>query len=123
MDETIGDLELDLNQFKNCLISLLENAFYRMSQTGEIYVNTKRVGEHATVTLSYKVPYITDDDINDFFYPFTVSYPFGDSDTSNEEIMDIPICKRIVHNHCGMITVSRENENHLWIDISLPLER
>ena len=122
LDETIGDLELDLKQFTNCLISLMENAFYRMNQIGELNVSTKRIGEHATVTLCYKVPYITDDDINDFFYPFTVTYPFKDRGV-HEDIMDVPICKRIVHNHCGIITVSKEDKNNLWIDISLPLER
>lgn len=122
LDEAIGDLELDSDQFRDCLISLIENAFYRMNQVGEVNVGTKRIGEHATVTLSYNVPYITADDISDFFYPFTVSYPFKDGN-GHEVVMDVPICKRIVHNHCGMITVNKGDKNNLWIDISLPLER
>jgi PAS domain S-box-containing protein len=122
LDETIGDLELDAGQFKNCLISLIENAFYRMHQIGEIKICTKRTGEHATVTLTYWLPYITDDDVKDFFYPFTVSYPCDESD-AHKNGMDISICKRIVHNHCGMITVSNGDKHNLWIDISLPLER
>ena len=67
---------------------------------GEINVSTKRIGEHVTVTLSYQVQYITEDDMKDFFYPFTVAYPFKRG--ANGDIMDVPICKRIIHNHCGM---------------------
>jgi PAS domain S-box-containing protein len=123
LDKTIGEIGLDRKQFGKCLILLMENAFYRMNQGGEINIWTKRVGEHATITLSYKVPHITNDDIHDFFYPFTVIYPFTQKEPS-EDIMDVPICKRVIHNHCGMITVSREGDNNnLWIDISLPLER
>jgi PAS domain S-box-containing protein len=121
LDRTVGDLELDVVQFKNCLISLIENAFSRMGGEGTVNIRTKRIGEHATVTLSYTVPYITDDDISDFFYPFIVSYPFTHSD--NDDVMNVPVCKRIIHNHCGMITVSKEVDNKLCIDISLPLER
>ena len=36
-------------------------------------------------------------------------------------IMDVPMCKRIIHKHNGIINVSRENNQLLWIDISLPL--
>ena len=121
LDETIGDLDHDRDQFRNCLMLLMENAFNRMSQIGTINVSTRKIGEHATVTLCYSVPNITDDDINDFFYPFTVSYPFKGRD-ADEDLLDVPVCKRIVHNHCGMITVNKEDKNNLWIDISLPLE-
>ncbi len=122
LDRTIGTLELDIEQFKSCLISLMENAFKRMGGEGIIHIWTKKIGEHATVTLSYTVPYITDDDISDFFFPFIVTYPFTYSE-DDEDIMNVPVCKRIIHNHCGMITVSKEVDNNLCIDISLPLER
>lgn len=122
LDENLHELELDREQFEKCLIFLMENAFYRMRHKGEIYVLTKKIGEHAIISLTYKVPFISDDDINVFFYPFTVAYPFK-SGEENGNIMDVPICKRIIHNHCGIINVSREDDNNLWIDISLPLER
>ena len=122
LDESLQDIELDREQFERCLIFLLENAFYRMHRKGSINVMTKKIGEHARITLTYQVPFISDDDINDFFYPFTVAYPFKHGD-ANGDIMDVPVCKRIIHNHCGIINVSREDDNSLWIDISLPLER
>ena len=65
---------------------------------------------------------LTEEDMKDFFYPFTVAYPFKRGD-SNGDVMDVPICKRIIHNHCGIVNVRKEDENNLWIDISLPLEK
>lgn len=121
LDESLtSNLLLDLVKFKACLVNLLENAFFRMRQKGEIQVSTKKTGEHATVSFLYQVPFISDDDIKDFFYPFTVAYPFKNGGPNNE-IMDAPVCKRVIRNHCGMINVTRENDTFLCIDISLPL--
>lgn len=117
-----NNLQLDCVLFKKCLVNLMENAFYRMRQKGEIQVSTKKIGEHATITFVYRVPFISDDDIKDFFYPFTVAYPFK-KDVKNREIMDVPICKRVIHNHCGIINVTREDDTLICIDISLPLEK
>jgi len=122
LDESLHDLQLDREKFEKCLVQLMENAFHRMRRQGRIQVSTKRIGEHAIVSIVYHAQSISDDDINDFFYPFTVAYPFKGGDKEGD-IMDLPICKRIIHSHCGIINVSREKDDNLWIDISLPLER
>jgi nitrogen-specific signal transduction histidine kinase len=84
-------------------------------------VTTRKIGEHAAITLSYRVPFISDDDIKDFFYPFAVAYPFAKG-TTNGDIMDVPIAKVVIHNHGGIINVGKEDDNLVWIDISLPLK-
>ncbi len=122
LDESIKLMELDSEQMEKCFANLMENAFYRMHQKGKLKVTTQKIGEHASVTFCYNIPFISDDDIHDFFYPFTVSYPFK-KDSDNGEIMDIPVCKLIILNHCGVINVSREEDNRLCIDVSLPLKR
>lgn len=123
LDRSLHDLQLDTDKFKKCLVQLMENAVHRMQRPDELLVETKKIGEHAIVSIVYKLPLISEDDINDFFYPFTVAYPFPCGDLDNDIIMDIPVCKRIIHSHCGMINVSREEDEKLWIDISLPLEK
>ena len=85
-------------------------------------VSTRKIGEHANITLSYRVPFISDDDIKDFFYPFSVAYPFAKGAT-NGDIMDVPIAKVVIHNHGGIINVGKEDKNLVWIDISLPLQQ
>lgn len=121
LDDKIPQLLLDPTKFKTVLINLLENAYHRMGQKGSIKVKTRKIGEHATITISYRVPFISDDDIKDFFYPFAVAYPFVKG-TTNGDIMDIPIAKVVIHNHGGIINVYKEDNNEVWIHISLPLK-
>ncbi|MDP2798618.1 MAG: hypothetical protein Q8O60_01865, partial [Deltaproteobacteria bacterium] len=112
---------LDRDLFEKVLISLMKNAFYRMRQKGEINVATGKNGGYATVTLAYRVPFISDDDIEHFFYPFAVAYPFAGGGP-DRDIMDVPICKVVIHKHGGVINVSKEDDNLVKINISLPLE-
>jgi PAS domain S-box-containing protein len=121
LDETIPPLQLDPVKFKTVLVNLMEKGFHRMGQKGEIKLATRKIGEHATITLSYRVPFISDDDIKDFFYPFAVAYPFPKGIT-NGDVMDVPIAKVLIHKHGGIINVSKEDTNLVWIDISLPLK-
>ncbi|MBU0972853.1 MAG: PAS domain-containing protein [Proteobacteria bacterium] len=120
-DERIPQLQLDPSKLKTVLINLMENAYHRMGQKGDMNVTTRKIGEHAAITLSYRVPFISDDDIKDFFYPFAVAYPFAKGAT-NGDIMDVPIAKVVIHNHGGIINVGKEDDNVVWIDISLPLK-
>jgi PAS domain S-box-containing protein len=120
LDEGLDEIKLDCDLFEKVLINLMENAFYRMGQKGEIAVSTRRNGEYATVTLAYRVPFISDDDIEDFFYPFAVAYPFANGGL-DENIVDVPICRVVIHKHGGIITVKKEDDNLVKINISLPL--
>lgn len=121
LDESLPKMKLDRDLFEKVLASLMENAFYRMGQKGEIKVATRRNGGYATVTLAYRVPLISDDDIEHFFYPFAVAYPFARGGP-DRDIIDVPICKIIIHKHGGIINVSKEDEHVVKINISLPLE-
>ncbi|MEW6519378.1 MAG: cache domain-containing protein [Thermodesulfobacteriota bacterium] len=121
-DDRIPRLQLDPAKFKTVLINLMENAYHRMGQKGDMNVTTRKIGEHASISLSYRVPFISDDDIKDFFYPFAVAYPFAKGAT-NGDIMDVPIAKVVIHNHGGIINVGKEDTNLVWIDISLPLQQ
>jgi hypothetical protein len=71
------------------------------------------------VTLTYEVPHISDDDIEHFFYPFVVDFPFAKG-KPDAPIMDVPMCRVIVHKHGGIISVSKENKNIIKIAIALP---
>jgi PAS domain S-box-containing protein len=121
LDGSLGTMNLDCPLIEDVLTNLMENAFYRMQQKGKIEVATGRNGRYATVTISYEVPFISDDDIEHFFYPFVIDYPF-EKDLPERHIMDIPICTIVVHKHGGLISASKENNNRVRINLSLPLE-
>jgi PAS domain S-box-containing protein len=118
-DHKLREMKLDCDLFKKVLINLMENAFFRMKEKGEIQVATGRNGEYGKVTLTYEVPHISDDDIEHFFYPFVVDFPFAKG-KPDAPIMDVPMCRVIVHKHGGIISVSKENKNIIKIAIALP---
>jgi K+-sensing histidine kinase KdpD len=121
LDESLNPIKLDCELFEKVLVSLMGNAFFRMNQKGEIEVVTGKDGGSVTLTLSYRMAYISDDDIEHFFYPFVADYPFQKQSTS-AHIMDVPICRVLIHKHGGIINVSKEKENTVKITISLPYE-
>ena len=114
-------IRLDCDLFENVLINLMENAFFRMKEKGEIQVTTNKNDDYAKVTLAYKVHHISEDDIDHFFYPFVAEYPFAEG-KPHRAIMDVPMCKVIIHKHGGIINVSKEDDNIVKITISLPFE-
>lgn len=120
-DPALREVKLDCGLFEEVLVNLMENAFFRMKEKGEIQVCTDIMGEYAKVIMKYEVPHISDGDIEHFFYPFVVDYPFakGQPDTT---IMDVPMCRVIVHKHGGMINVTREGTNILKITVAVPFE-
>jgi len=121
LDGTLGKIDLDCSLFEKILVSLMGNAFYRMNQKGEIEIVTEKNGEYAIVSLAYKTPFISNDDIDHFFYPFVVDYPFPEG-ASPKPFMDVPICKVLIHKHGGIINVSKGKANTVKITISLPYE-
>ncbi len=121
LDDSLPKIKLDCDLFEKVLVSLMENASYRKNQQGVIEVVTARNREYATVTVAYKVPFISDDDIEQFFYPF-VSQDLFRQDVSDEDIIDVPICRVLIHKHGGVVNVSKEEDNLVKITINLPYE-
>jgi PAS domain S-box-containing protein len=120
-DARLQEMKLDCGLFEKVLVNLMENAFFRMKEKGEIQVTTDRNGEYGKVTLTYEVAHISDDDIEHFFYPFVVDFPFAKG-KPDAAIMDVPMCRVIIHKHGGIINVSKENSNVVKITIALPFE-
>jgi K+-sensing histidine kinase KdpD len=122
-DPGLQSVRLDCDLVEKVLTNLMENAFFRMKEKGKIQVATISNGEYAKVILTYEVPHISDDDIEHFFYPFVVNYPFVEGDgTSETAVMDVPVCRVIVLKHGGMINVCKEGKGVVKITVSLPFE-
>ena len=123
LDEGPGlqNVKLDCELIERVLTNLMENAFFRMKEKGELQIATISDGEYAKVVLTYEVPHISDDDIEHFFYPFVVNYPFMEG-TPETAIMDVPVCRVIVLKHGGMINVCKEGQGVVKLTVSLPIE-
>ena len=120
-DPGLQKVKLDCNLIEKVLANLMENAFFRMKEKGEVQVATGSEGEYAKVVLTYAVPHISDDDIEHFFYPFVVTYPFVEG-TPETAVIDVPVCRVIVLKHGGMINVCKEGKGVVRLTVSLPFE-
>jgi PAS domain S-box-containing protein len=120
-DPSLQNVKLDCDLIEKVLTNLMENAFFRMKEKGEVQVATISEGEYAKVILTYEVPHISDDDIEHFFFPFVVNYPFVEG-TPEKAVMDVPVCRVIVLKHGGMITVCKEGQGLVKLTVSLPFE-
>ena len=98
----------------------MENAWERMGQKGVLELNTHKNGGVATVTLAYPVPYISPDDIEHYFYLFTVDYP-SVKNSPVSDLVDVSISKVVIHKHGGKISVTQEDDHRLKLTIALPL--
>jgi PAS domain S-box-containing protein len=120
LDDTLEPIKIDRDLFAKVLLNLLENALHRMGRKGEIRIGTRRRGDHIRLTLAYRVPHISKEDIESFFFPFAVAYPFAGGGAADSDIMDLPMSKIIIHKHGGLIEVKKEDENLIKIIIDLP---
>jgi PAS domain S-box-containing protein len=118
---SIPEMKLDCDLLEKVLVNLMENAYFRMKERGEIDIALDTRDEYARVSITYKVPYISDDDIEHFFYPFIAEYPFPHG-KSNAAIIDVPMARVIIHKHGGIIDVKKDNSHYVKIMISLPLD-
>jgi PAS domain S-box-containing protein len=117
---SIPETKLDCDLMEKVLVNLMENAYFRMKERGDIEIALDKRDEYAKVSLAYKVPYISDDDIEHFFYPFIAEYPFPEG-KSDAAIIDVPMARVIIHKHGGIIEVKKDDSHLVNITISLPL--
>jgi PAS domain S-box-containing protein len=100
-DPGLPGMELDGDLIEKVLVNLMQNAYFRMKETGKMDVTLDKKDAYARITIAYKVPYIADDDIEHFFFPFLADHPLpqGKSDAA---IVEVPMTRVIVHKHGGI---------------------
>jgi K+-sensing histidine kinase KdpD len=119
LDNTLKPIRIDRDLFARVLFNLVENGLHRMGRKGVMRIGTRKRRDSTRLTLAYLVPHISSEDIESFFYPFAVAYPFAGGGT-DEDIMDLPMSKVIIHKHGGLIEVNKEGDNIVKIVIDLP---
>lgn len=120
LDQDLEPIPLDEGLLSKVLTDLMENAWQRMGEKGEMEMTTGKKGKMAAVTLAYPVSHISPDDLEHYFYPFTLDYaPAKIAPVS--ELVDVSIPKVVIHKHGGKITVTQEDDRWIKITITLPL--
>lgn len=120
LDQSLGPIKLDLELIEQTLAHLLEHAGQQMGERGELEVDTRKNGAQATVTLGYCAPALVDEDLEHFFYPFALDASPEKGEPVSDRV-DVSLAKIVIHQHGGVINVSKENDQRIKITISLPL--
>jgi PAS domain S-box-containing protein len=120
LDQSLDPIKLDLDLLAQTLAHLMEHAWRQMGENGDLEVGTNKNGAQATVTLGYHAPDLAEDDLDQFFYPFALDVP-SDKGVPLPGLGDVSLAKVVIHQHGGVINVTKENAQRIKITISLPL--
>ena len=119
LDKNLEPILLDAQALEKALISLMENAWFRMEQKGELEVSTRQNGGTALLTITFQVPHISDGDPEHYFYPFTLDYSSVKKEVFSD-LADVSLPKVVIHKHGGKISVAKDEARRITITISLP---
>jgi len=117
--ENLETIPLDEEVLEKVFVSLLENARFRMGQNGVLELSTRQNRGMVVLTLTFQVPRITDDDLEHYFFPFTIDYSSVKT-APLSELADVSLPKIMIHKHGGKISVAKDEARRITITISLP---
>jgi nitrogen-specific signal transduction histidine kinase len=111
---SLPKISADRPQMELAVETLVKNALNQMEEGATLFISTFREHETLRLVMRYPVFHMSPDDVEHFFYPFTLSPTAYDT-------TDLPMSKILVHKHGGMIDVRLEPSHLLFIEISLPI--
>ncbi len=114
LSPTIPKFQGDEDKLNQALESVLKHAIVSMPEGESLFVSTAQMDESLVITLRHKVSHLSDEDLEQFFFPHIEEEP-------EETIMDLPLSKIIIHRHGGKVDLFREEENILRMKIEFPL--
>ena len=110
----LPEIFVDRYQMRLVMETLVKQALNQMKEGSILSISTFQEEGMFKLVLRYPVEQMSSDDVEHFFYPFTMS-------TTRYDIMDLPLSKNLVNKHGGVIDVNLEESGRLVIAISLPI--
>lgn len=112
--EEMRPASADPLQMERALVAIIRNALNQIQAPGPLRIVSLQRSKELLIVITYPVEHLSRDDLDHFFYPFA-------SLTACQTTPDLPLSKIILHKHGGHVEVTRGQDNHLSIEISLPL--
>jgi len=113
LDSRLPGMSGDEDRLSQALDSLIRHAIVSMPAGDTLDVSSRTKDDNIIVCLSFRGSRVSDDDLEQFFFPHLEEDP-------KESILDLPLSKIIIHRHGGRVEVSREGEQ-LITEVELPI--
>jgi PAS domain S-box-containing protein len=114
LSEEIPNILGDEERLSQAFQSLLGHAIVSIPEGEELFLSTDHATGSVSVMLRHKVPHLSDDDLEQFFFPHVEA-------ETESTILDLPLSKIIIHRHGGRVDVFKEEEDTLTVKIEFPI--
>ena len=94
--------------------ALLKHAIITLPEGERLFLSMSDMQNHLMITIRHRAEAISEDDLDQFFFPRLTSRP-------GSAVLDLPLSKVIIHRHGGKIDVVSEGENMIVLRIELPI--
>lgn len=120
--QDIPKLVISAGRFQQLMLNMLLNAMHAMDDGGKIYIRTAVEREHVLVSIKDCGCGIPADIIDKIFDPFfSTKGVWGTSDHGGIGL-GLSVCRNIVYDHGGTITVESEQGRGAEFIVSLPID-
>jgi PAS domain S-box-containing protein len=106
----------DEDKLNQAFESLLKHAIVSTPKGEILLLSTTQMDDTVVVTLRHKFSHLSDDDLEQFFFPHIEEEP-------ESTVLDLPLSKIIIHRHGGNVELIPEEGNILTMRIEFPLKR
>jgi PAS domain S-box-containing protein len=106
-------IEADEERLNQVFENLLKHAIVTMPEKGELLLSTRREGDKIIVRFRHGAATLSNDDIDQFFYPHI-------DDSKEWGTLDLPLSRIIIHRHGGKVEVDREGRDTILLKIEFP---
>jgi signal transduction histidine kinase len=112
----IPEIQADPALLYQAFLNILMNAMQAMSEGGDIYIELSARKHTVEILFADGGPGIPDETLNRIWEPFYTSKDKGSG-------LGLPIVKKIVEGHGGIVEVDNGPEKGVQVTITLPLDR
>ncbi|MFC1840597.1 histidine kinase dimerization/phospho-acceptor domain-containing protein, partial [Thermodesulfobacteriota bacterium] len=114
LDSGLPRFQADYERIQQAIENIVKHAAVSAPQEENITISSSTDGQKAVVEISHRVLHLSDDDIEQFFFPHI-------EPKIEESVLDLPLAKIIIHRHGGKIDLARDEENVLNMTIEVPV--
>jgi signal transduction histidine kinase len=119
LESGLRQISADRARLEQLVKVLVKNALNCMDKDSTLSVFTCQENNYFFLVMQYPVPHLSADDVEDFFFPFTMHRTSHDKafDTT-----DLSVCKILAEKHGGGISVRKDDGCGLVIEMYLPVD-